>query len=53
VLVRVPDVDALTRLLTDVQAEGGQVLSVWPRRETLEDLFLRKVGAKTSGEETP
>ncbi len=43
-LVRVPDVDALTRLVADVAAGGGQVVSVWPRRDTLEDLFLREVG---------
>lgn len=43
-LVRVPDVDALTRLVADVAGAGGQVVSVWPRRDTLEDLFLREVG---------
>jgi len=43
-LVRVPDVDALTSLLSGVREAGGQVISVWPKRETLEDLFLREVG---------
>jgi ABC-2 type transport system ATP-binding protein len=42
-LVRVPDVDTLTRLLAVVQESGGRVLSVWPYRETLEDLFLKEV----------
>ena len=42
-LVRVPDVDALTRLLAAVRESGGRVLSVWPYRETLEDLFLKEV----------
>jgi hypothetical protein len=32
------------RLLSEVQRAGGQVLSVWPRRESLEDLFLREIG---------
>jgi ABC-2 type transport system ATP-binding protein len=49
-LVRVVDVAALTRLLNAVQDGGGQVLSVWPRRDTLEDLFLREVGAASAGE---
>jgi ABC-2 type transport system ATP-binding protein len=42
-LVRVDDVEALTRLLLATTACGGQVTSVWPRRESLEDLFLREV----------
>jgi ABC-2 type transport system ATP-binding protein len=42
-LLKVGDVASLTRLLEAVNAAGGQVLSVWPRRETLEDLFLREV----------
>jgi ABC-2 type transport system ATP-binding protein len=42
-LVRVKDVTHLARVLEAVQAQGGQVESVWPRRETLEDLFLREV----------
>jgi ABC-2 type transport system ATP-binding protein len=43
-LIRVDDVPALTKLLAAVPAVGGEVLSVWPRRETLEDLFLREIG---------
>jgi len=42
-LVRVQDVAALTQLLSACQASGGQVLSVWPRRDTLEDLFMREI----------
>lgn len=44
-LVRVPDIAALTRLLSGAQRHGTDVLSVWPRRETLEDLFMRKIAA--------
>ena len=45
-LVRVPDIEALTLLLTEARNAGAQVVSIWPHRETLEDLFLREVGAK-------
>ena len=51
-LVRVEGVPALTRLLAAVPAAGGEVLSVWPRRETLEDLFLREIG-RAKAEERP
>jgi ABC-2 type transport system ATP-binding protein len=43
-LLRVPDVESLTRLLAAVQRGGGQVTSIWPRRRTLEDIFLEEVG---------
>ena len=49
-LLRVPDVEGLARVLASVQAEGGQVTSVWPRRETLEDLFMREVATGGSRE---
>jgi len=45
-LARVADVAALTRLLAGAEAAGSTVLSVWPRRETLEDLFLRELGVE-------
>jgi ABC-2 type transport system ATP-binding protein len=44
VLYKVGDVASLARLLAAVSGAGGEVLSVWPRRETLEDLFLREIG---------
>ncbi|HKQ62860.1 MAG TPA: ABC transporter ATP-binding protein [Candidatus Polarisedimenticolaceae bacterium] len=44
-LVRVRHVEALGRLLAAAADSGAQVQSIWPRRETLEDLFLREVGA--------
>ncbi|MDX1389755.1 MAG: ABC transporter ATP-binding protein, partial [Acidobacteriota bacterium] len=50
-LLRVADVEALRLLLSQVAQNGGQVLSVWPSRETLEDLFLREVDGATSAEE--
>ena len=50
-LLRVADEEALERLIDAVRAKGGRVVGVWPRRETLEDLFLRRVGqpARTDG----
>jgi ABC-2 type transport system ATP-binding protein len=50
-LFRVGDVEALAGLLTSVQAAGGQVTSVWPRRETLEDLFMREIASGPAREE--
>jgi ABC-2 type transport system ATP-binding protein len=43
-LLRVADVDALARVLGAVRESGAQVLSVWPRKDTLEDLFMREIG---------
>jgi ABC-2 type transport system ATP-binding protein len=48
-LLRVPDIEALTGLLSAVQRGGGQVTSIWPRRRTLEDIFLEEV-EKVRGE---
>jgi ABC-2 type transport system ATP-binding protein len=42
-LYRVPDVEALTRLLGLVAGSGCRVLSIWPRRDSLEEVFLREV----------
>jgi ABC-2 type transport system ATP-binding protein len=42
-LVKLPDVEDLSLFLEKVAAGNAQVVSVWPRRETLEDLFLREV----------
>jgi ABC-2 type transport system ATP-binding protein len=50
-LIRVEGVPSLTRLLAAVPAAGGEVLSVWPRRETLEDLFLREIGRAKAEEQ--
>jgi ABC-2 type transport system ATP-binding protein len=50
-LLRVSDVTELGRLLEAVRRVGGQVLSVWPRRDTLEDLFMREVGRDEAGEQ--
>jgi len=43
-LLRVDGVPSLAKVLAAVPAAGGEVLSVWPRRESLEDLFLREIG---------
>jgi ABC-2 type transport system ATP-binding protein len=42
-LIRVADVEQLRELLSGVESAGGQVLSVWPSHETLEDHFLREI----------
>ena len=43
-LLRVREVGVLARLLDALQDSGSQVLSIWPRKDTLEDLFLREIG---------
>ena len=48
-LLRVGDEDALARLIDAVRGRGSRVVGIWPRRETLEDLFLRQVGHTPSG----
>ena len=32
-------------LLTAARESGCEIVSIWPRRDTLEDLFLREIGA--------
>jgi ABC-2 type transport system ATP-binding protein len=49
-LLRVADIASLARVLDSLQRSGGQVLSIWPRKDTLEDLFLREVGHPAAGE---
>ena len=49
-LLRVPGVNELAGLLDGVARAGGRVLAIWPRRETLEDLFLREIGRAGAGE---
>jgi len=49
-LIRVPDLDALGPTLAAVQSANCQLLSVWPRKDTLEDLFMRQI--EGTGEET-
>jgi ABC-2 type transport system ATP-binding protein len=46
-LVRVADIEALRELLDRARDSGGQVVSVWPRRDTLEDLFMQSIGAES------
>jgi len=43
VMVKVPDVTELGRLLAAVAESPAEVVSVWPRRESLEDLFMKEV----------
>jgi ABC-2 type transport system ATP-binding protein len=49
-LVRVPDEKALPQALAAIVAAGAEVVSVWPRRESLEDLFLREVSRAAAEE---
>jgi ABC-2 type transport system ATP-binding protein len=42
-MVKVPDVAELGDLLAAVSGSPAEVVSVWPRRETLEDVFLKEV----------
>jgi hypothetical protein len=44
-------VESLGSLLAAARQAGGQVLSIWPRRETLEDMFIKEIGRGTGGEE--
>jgi ABC-2 type transport system ATP-binding protein len=43
-LLRVRDVGVLARLLESLEETESQVLSIWPIKDTLEDLFLREIG---------
>ncbi len=45
-LIRVARVEDLTRLLAELTRSGAHVTSVWPRRDSLEDLFVREVRAE-------
>lgn len=42
-LVRVADAEQLARLIDAVREHGGHIVSIWPRKDTLEDFFLRQV----------
>jgi len=52
-LWRVPDVEALRELMMAAHEAGASVSSVWPKRQTLEDLFLRELRQKRTGEVRP
>jgi ABC-2 type transport system ATP-binding protein len=43
-LLTLPGFDALAPVVSAVTAAGGTIAGVWPRRESLEDLFLREIG---------
>ncbi len=44
ILLKVPDEASLGELIRAVQEGGGRIGSVWPRRDSLEELFLREIG---------
>ena len=43
-LLVLPGFDALAPAVAAITAAGGTIAGVWPRRESLEDLFLREIG---------
>jgi ABC-2 type transport system ATP-binding protein len=51
-LVKVDGIASLTVLLAALAASGAEVVSVWPHRESLEDLFLREIGRAKASERT-
>jgi ABC-2 type transport system ATP-binding protein len=52
-LVRVADLEGLGSVLAAVRQSGGEVISVWPKRETLEDMFMREIGKGPREEDRP
>ncbi|MFQ5588250.1 MAG: ABC transporter ATP-binding protein [Nitrospiria bacterium] len=42
-LISVPDEAHLSRLITWVQQEKAQIISITPRKESLEDIFMEKI----------
>ena len=42
-LLRVSDLESLAELMAVVRESGAQVSSIWPKRKTLEDLFLQEI----------
>ena len=48
-LIKVDGVATLTTLLAALAGARAEIVSVWPRRESLEDLFLREIGRAKSG----
>jgi ABC-2 type transport system ATP-binding protein len=52
-LLRVPDAKDLPRVLAAAEAAGARVVSVFPRRRTLEDLFLEEIGRARAEEARP
>jgi ABC-2 type transport system ATP-binding protein len=49
-LLRVDDASRLASTLATLHARGIDVEAVWPRRESLEDLFLRHVAGERAAE---
>ncbi|MBN2414301.1 ABC transporter ATP-binding protein [bacterium] len=44
VMIRLPDRKQLSRLLSDVQSWEGEIISVVPVRQSLEDIFMAELG---------
>ena len=43
-LLKLAEVSSLAPALAQIASSGGEVVAVWPRRESLEDLFMREIG---------
>jgi ABC-2 type transport system ATP-binding protein len=52
-LLRVPDAKDLPRVLAAVEGAGARIVSVFPRRRPLEDLFLEEIGRARAEEGRP
>jgi len=50
-LIRVDRMDDLPDVLASLQETGAEILSVWTRRDTLEDLFVREMDRPAGSEE--
>jgi len=48
-LIKLKDEDTPRRLMVEIEDQGGRVVSFGPRRESLEDIFVKRATAKVKG----